>query len=55
MANKTNNKNPAEKPDEISLKIPSDFHSPLNFQPQESCQDVGRNLLTTNYVLLQRS
>ena len=38
MADKTNNKSSAEKPDEVSLKTPSDFHSP-NLKPQESCQE----------------
>ena len=51
MADKTNNKNSAEKPVEVSLKSPSDFYSPLNFQSQESCpdhsmQDIDGNLLT---------
>ena len=47
MADKTNNKNPAEKPDEVSPKTPSDFHCPLNLQLQESCQDFDGNLLIT--------
>ena len=52
MADKTNNKNSTEKPVEVSLKTPSDFYSPLNLQPQESCQDhslqgIDGNLLTT--------
>ena len=52
MADKTNNKNSAEKSVEVSLKTPSDFYSPSNLQPQESCQDrsmqdIDVNLLTT--------
>ena len=47
MADKTNNKNSAEKPVEFSLKTPSDFYSPSNRQPQESLQDIVRYLLTT--------
>ena len=52
MADKANNRNSAEKPDEVSLKTYSDFYSPSNLQPQESCQEhsmqgIDRNLLTT--------
>ena len=52
MADKTKNKNFAEKLAEVSLKTPSDFYSPSNLQPQESCQDhsmqdIDGNLLTT--------
>ena len=47
MTDKTNNKNPAEKPDEVNVKPPSDFHRPSKLQPQESCQDFDGNLLTT--------
>ena len=52
MADKTNNNNSAEKPAEVSLKTPSDFYSPWNLQPQESCQDhstqgIDGNPLTT--------
>ena len=47
MAEKTNNKNTTEKPDEVSLKTLSDFNSPSKLQPQESCQDFDENLLTT--------
>ena len=46
MADKTNNNNAAEKPDEVSLKTPSDFHSPSKLQPQEFFQDFDGNLLT---------
>ena len=52
MADKANNRNSAEKPDEVSLKTLSDFYSPSNLQPQESCQEhsmqgIDRSLLTT--------
>ena len=54
MADKTNNKNFAKKPIEVNLKTPSDFYSPSNLQPQESCQDhsiqdIDGNLLTTYF------
>ena len=39
MADKTNNKNSTEKPNEVSLKTPSDFYSPSYLQPQESSQE----------------
>ena len=52
MANKTNNKNSAEKHVEVSLKTPSGFSPSKLHQPQESCQDhsvqdIDGNLLTT--------
>ena len=52
MVDKTNNKNSADKSVEVSLKTPSNFYSPSNLQPQESCQDrsmqdIDVNLLTT--------
>ena len=54
MADKTNNKNYAEKPNEASLKTPSDFYSPSYLQPQESSQEhsmqgIDGNLLTTYF------
>ena len=36
MTDETDNKNSAEKPNEICLKIPSCFYSPSYLQPQES-------------------
>ena len=39
MADETDNKNSAEKTNEISLKTPSDFCSPSYFQPQEFSQE----------------
>ena len=54
MADKTNNKNYAEKPNEVSLKTPSDFYSPSYLTPQESSQEhsmqgIDGNLLTTYF------
>ena len=59
MADKTNNKNSAEKPVEVSLKTTSDFYSPSNLhQPQESCQDHftdGHWWKSTNYMFFKHS
>ena len=50
MADKTNNKNSTEKPVEFSLKTPSDFYSPSNLQPQESCQDQSMQNIDGNLL-----
>ena len=61
MTDRTNNKNSAEKSIEVSLKTPSDFYSPSNLQPQESCQDhsmqdIDRNLqLRVDSNILEKS
>ena len=52
MADKANNKNCAEKLNEVSLKTPSDFYSSSYLQPKESSQEhsmqgIDGNLLTT--------
>ena len=52
MSDKANNKNSAEKPNEVSLKTPPDFYSSSYLQPQESSQEhsmqgIDSNLLAT--------
>ena len=51
MADKANNKNSAEKPNEVSLKTSSDFYSSSYLQPKESSQEHSMQGIDGNLLM----